>query len=199
MQCSAVFYAFTGCDTVSYFHNHGKRKAWEAWKVMPEVTDLFIKLGTEGKNSLSPDDLALLTRYVIVMYSRSSPHTDLSKARHSLFIEGRSIEHLPPTEGTLIRHCFRAILQAFEWIQSTVLNPIKLNPASFGWEKKVMCGNHCGPLNLMSVKVYVNLYLATAKCDAQETASAVLMVYPALMLVNALFLIMVVHVCNKHQ
>ena len=51
----------------------------------------------------------------------------------------------------------------------------------------------------MSVKVYVNLYLATAKYDAQETASAVLMVYPALMLVNALFLIMVVHVCNKHQ
>ena len=85
---------------------------------------------------ISPDDLALLTRYVIVMYSRSSPHTDLSKARHALFIEGRSIECLPPTEGTLIQHCFRAILQAFEWIQSTVLSPIKLNPALFGWEKK---------------------------------------------------------------
>ena len=79
------------------------------------------------------------------------------------------------------------------------LESYKIEPCFIWLEKKVMCGNHCGPLNLMSVKVYVNLYLATAKCDAQETASAVLMVYPALMLVNALFLIMVVHVCNKHQ
>ena len=104
--------------------------------VMPEDTDLFIKLGTERKNSLSPDDLALLTRYVIVMYSRSSPHTDLSTARHALFIEGRSIECLPPTEEALIQHCYRAILQAFVWVHSTIPNPRQLDPASFGWVKQ---------------------------------------------------------------
>ena len=76
------------------------------------------------------------TRYVIVTYSRSSPHTDLSTARHALFIEGRSIECLPPTEGALIQHCYRAVLKAFVWVQSTIPNPHQLNPASFGWMKK---------------------------------------------------------------
>ena len=61
-----------------------------------------------------------------------------------------------------------------------------------------MSGNHFGQLNLMSVKGYVNLYLVAARCDAQETASVAPMVYHVLMLVNALFLLMVVHVCNKH-
>ena len=128
-------HAFTGCDSVSYFHYHGKRKAFETWKVMPEVTELFIRLGTEGKNSLAPDDLDLLTRFVIVMYSRSSPYKDLSKARHALFIEGRSIESLPPTQGALIQHCYRAIFQAYIWIHCTELNPCELNPSLFGWKK----------------------------------------------------------------
>ena len=137
-KCRALpfFHAFTGCDTTSYFHNHGKLKAWDAWRVMPEVTDLFVKLGTEGENSLAPEDVALLTRFVIVMYSRTSPYTDLTTARHALFIDGRSIECLPPTLGALLQHCYRAILQAFVWIHCTVLKPRQLNPASFGWIKR---------------------------------------------------------------
>jgi len=37
-QALAFFHAFTGCDTVSFFSNRGKKSAWQAY---PEATDAF--------------------------------------------------------------------------------------------------------------------------------------------------------------
>ena len=38
-QALAFFHAFTGCDTVSFFSNRGKKSAWQAWQVYPEATN----------------------------------------------------------------------------------------------------------------------------------------------------------------
>jgi len=38
-QALAFFHAFTGCDTVSFFSNRGKKSAWQAWQGYPEATD----------------------------------------------------------------------------------------------------------------------------------------------------------------
>ena len=38
----ALFHAFTGCnDTVSFFSNHRKKSAWQAWQAYPEARDAF--------------------------------------------------------------------------------------------------------------------------------------------------------------
>ncbi len=39
-----VFYAFTGCDTVSAFAGRGKKTAWETWKSFQEVNDASSEL-----------------------------------------------------------------------------------------------------------------------------------------------------------
>ena len=33
--------ALTGSDTTSFFKGIGKKKAWEAWNIMPEITPIF--------------------------------------------------------------------------------------------------------------------------------------------------------------
>ena len=38
------FHAFTGCDTVSYFHSKGKKSCWKVWHVMDEATEAFHEL-----------------------------------------------------------------------------------------------------------------------------------------------------------
>ena len=39
-----LFHALTGCDTVSSFAGIGKKTAWAAWNVYPEVTEAFEEL-----------------------------------------------------------------------------------------------------------------------------------------------------------
>ena len=38
------FHAFTGCDILSAFRGKGKKTAWQAWEVYPQVTPIFKKL-----------------------------------------------------------------------------------------------------------------------------------------------------------
>ena len=66
-KCKALlfFHAFTGSDTTGFFKGVGKKKAWEAWKVMPEMTPIFARLGTQGpKSSISARDFRSLQRFV---------------------------------------------------------------------------------------------------------------------------------------
>ena len=43
--------ALTGSDTTIFFKGIGKKKAWEAWNIMPEITPIFAQLGSNGVNS----------------------------------------------------------------------------------------------------------------------------------------------------
>ena len=67
-KCKALlfFHAFTGSDTTSFFKGIGKKKAWEAWNVMPEMTTIFARLGSKGVNStVSARDFNYLQRFVL--------------------------------------------------------------------------------------------------------------------------------------
>ena len=39
-----LWYASTGCDTVSSFKGRGKKTAWVVWAAFPEITDVFARL-----------------------------------------------------------------------------------------------------------------------------------------------------------
>ena len=38
-----LWFAFTGCDTVSTFSGRGKKTAWNAWKSFRDVTQAFVR------------------------------------------------------------------------------------------------------------------------------------------------------------
>lgn len=39
----ALWFVFTGCDTVSSFAGRGKTSAWKVWKVDEEIVNSFIR------------------------------------------------------------------------------------------------------------------------------------------------------------
>ena len=145
--CRALpfFQALTWCDTTSFFlFNVGKKTAWETWKLMPEMTAIFDRLGGGGNdeqvsgggaNLVNGNDFEKIQRFIIVMYSRSSPHSQVNKARHAMFANGRSIECIPPTEAVLLQHVKRAILQSKIWRSCLCPRPEQLSPADYGWQK----------------------------------------------------------------
>ena len=101
-QALAFFHAFTGCDTVSFFSNRGKKSAWQAWQAYPEATDAFHAL------SSTPSDvpktvIETLERIVVVMYDRTSEFKGVHAARRYLFSKkSREIENIPPTAAALL-------------------------------------------------------------------------------------------------
>ena len=112
--CSGIlfWYAFTGCDTTSSFAGRGKTSAWETWRAFPEVTESFKRL-SDCPSAITEDDWALIERYVILLYDRSSLNTDVNSARRQLFTKkGRPVDGLPPTKDALIQHTFRATYQS---------------------------------------------------------------------------------------
>jgi len=96
-QALAFFQAFTGCDTVSFFSNRGKKSAWQAWQAYPEATDAFHAL------SSTPSDvpktvIETLERFVVLMYDHISELKGVHAARRYLFSKkSREIENIPPT------------------------------------------------------------------------------------------------------
>ena len=40
-QALAVWFAFTGCDTMSALCGNGKKITWNTWKLYPAITETF--------------------------------------------------------------------------------------------------------------------------------------------------------------
>ena len=99
------------------------------WKAMPEITEVF-KQYWKGD---SMDVNSKLERFIILLYCKTSDETDIHQARHRLFASGRSIDHIPPTRGTLFQHIKRSILQTRLWMLPLIKNPEIPSPLSYGW------------------------------------------------------------------
>ena len=109
LQCQALpfFHAFTGCDTVPFFVCRGKRTAWDLWQTFPDVTEAFTECLQES-DALSPECVALLERFVILLFDRTSGSVDINEARKLIFTQKRrSLENVPPTKAALEQHIKR--------------------------------------------------------------------------------------------
>lgn len=128
------FHAFTGCDTVSSFSSVGKKTAWTTWEMYDEVTQAFNDLSCL---QLPPSDenIALLERFVVLLYDRTSNQVTVNSARLYLFTKKlRQIENIPPTKGSLLQHINRTVFQAgYIWNQTTEPSPNLPSPAEYGW------------------------------------------------------------------
>ena len=128
------FHSFTGCDTVSAFATRGKKTAWKTWKSYPDITQSFIFLSTPMQE-LRREDLERLERFVILMYDRTSPLSDVNSTRRQLFTQkGRVLEAMPPTQDALRQHILRAAYQAGHcWGQAELKDPVLPSPGDWGW------------------------------------------------------------------
>ena len=80
-----LFHALTGCDTVSSFAGIGKKTAWAAWNVYPEVTEAFEEL-MHMADPISDRTLKVIERFVVLMYSRTSDLSRDNNARKTTVI-----------------------------------------------------------------------------------------------------------------
>jgi len=135
-----VFHAFTGCDTVSAFVGRGKKTCWEMWKKFPEVTQTFSEL-FNMPSAICDSSLAVLQRFVILLYDVNCRCVSVNAARKKLFAsKGKSVENIPPTLDALVQHMRRAVYQAgYIWSQSLVLQPILPSPSDWGWSMVDNC------------------------------------------------------------
>ena len=96
-----MFHAFTGCDSVSFFFGKGKKTCWNVWRSLEGVTQSFISLLDSPEKITEPESTAVLERYVILIYDRTSAEVDVNIARKTMFSQrGKDISRIPPTKGT---------------------------------------------------------------------------------------------------
>ena len=134
-QALTMFHSLTWCDTVSSFASHGKKTAWAVWNVLPELTDALLKLSS-APSEIPEEVLHTIERFVILLYDRTSPYTDIDKARKKLFARKNNVELIPPTKADLEEHVKRAAYQGGH-VWGQVLLPAPELPAatSWGWIK----------------------------------------------------------------
>ena len=128
------FHAFTGCDTVSYFAGKGKKTAFEAWKLYPEVTHAFLLL-TQEPQEVSESCMTNIERLTVLIYDRTSSKLTVNEARKQLFAQkGRSRDSIPPSRAALVEHTKRAAYQAGHcWNQALKARPVLPSPGNWGW------------------------------------------------------------------
>ncbi|XP_070183812.1 uncharacterized protein [Littorina saxatilis] len=134
-SCLPLFHSFSGCDTVSSFSSIGKKTAWDVWYLFPDISEAFQSL-SEAPTEISAYDRALLERYVVLLYDRTSNFPDVNSARGHLFAKvGRQIDNIPPTSEALLQHARRAVYQGGHiWGQAEVATPSLPNPGDWGWQ-----------------------------------------------------------------
>ena len=58
------------------------------------------------------NDLAIVERFVVLLYDSTSSCTDVNACRRYLFTKkGRAVESIPPTKDSFMQHVKRALLQ----------------------------------------------------------------------------------------
>ena len=130
------FHAFTGCDVVSAFRGKGKKTAWQAWDIFPEVSPVFKKL-SQYPPIIEDADLNIFEKFGITMYDKHSTTGKVDEARLDLFArKQRCYDAIPPTSASLVQHVKRSAFQAAcIWGQATVCKMQIESPANWGWKK----------------------------------------------------------------
>jgi len=132
--CRAMlfWYAFTGCDTVSQFQGRGKKTAWQTWIQYPEATQTFINLSSLC--TPSADDNAVIERYVILLYDKTSACSNVNDCRRQLFTQqGRMIDSCPRTQDALNQKTLRAMQQARIWANCLLLSEPEVDINEWWW------------------------------------------------------------------
>ena len=104
------------------------------WNNFPDVTEALLAL-TIHPSEISPQCMAILQRFVILLYDSTSTKTTVNEALKQLFVhKGRQFDNIPPTESALKEHVKRTAYQAGHiWGQTLTPRPELPSPQDWGW------------------------------------------------------------------
>ena len=133
-----IFHALSGCDCNSSPSQCGKVTAWNAWDLVPGLTDTLLTI-QEDCTTFTKDSVHMqrLERYYVLQYCKSSSCSRVNQARVALFKTGtRLLDKIPPTQDALFQHIKRALLQAgYIWKQALECSPILPPFTEWGWRR----------------------------------------------------------------
>ena len=76
--------------------------AWQSWEAYPDATEVFQRLSSKPSD-ITDDDLAVLERFVVLLYDRTCELQTLNEARRYLFSKkSREMENIPPSQAALL-------------------------------------------------------------------------------------------------
>ena len=140
-RCQALpfFHAFTGSQTTSAFKSIGKKKALGILKASEDLEIAFADIYCNPFPDLTEADskFAVIQRFVILMYSKSSILSCVNEARMELYFQrsAHNIETIPPTSNSLLFHTKRAIYQCGIYSRCLISKQNLPSPANFGWKE----------------------------------------------------------------
>ena len=108
--------------------------AWAAWAAFPELTKTLVSIAYS--DDLTDDDLIVLQKFIVLMYSQTCPVFTVNEARRYFFTKHhKPIENCPPTLDSLMQHIKRAILQCLIWMEGLCNSPA-IDMTQYGWVLK---------------------------------------------------------------
>ena len=132
---------------MSSFAGIGKKTAWAAWNVYPEITEAFKEL-MHMADPISDRTLEVIERFVVLMYSRTSDLSRVNYAMKQLFAQkSRSLENIPPTQAALEQHLKRARYQCNCWNMCLSPDPQLPDPTDWDERRSPPSGSRSGPLS----------------------------------------------------
>lgn len=89
------------------------------------------------QEQVTDEDVSVIERFVILMYSRTSQFHNVNAAWKQMFLYGnRQIDKVPPSHNALYQHILRAVYQSGHiWVQMLLRNPAMPSPSEWGWTK----------------------------------------------------------------
>lgn len=115
--------------------------------------------------------MALIERFVVLLYSRTSSQTTVKKARQELFSKGnRTLENIPPTR-------LFVNTRGGQYTRLGTFGGLHLlpSPSDWGWEKNgkkwKTSGNRCRHCYLKHNRYVTNSFTVAVKRDAQRFAN----------------------------
>ena len=127
-QAMPFLHAFTGCDTISAFHNKGKKKAVDVLKKDAELQDVFgsihltLPVPSEAQQKVE--------NFVCRLYSAKA--NTVNGARYELYKNGRTSSALPPNDDALNLHLKRSVYQTRIW-RDVSQQLTEVSPVGSGW------------------------------------------------------------------
>ena len=99
---------------------------------------------------ITGEDFAILERFTVLMYRRTSHLRTVNETRVQMFAQGgRQIDMVPPTQAALTKYTQRATYQGGHiWGQTLVVQQDLVSPSEWGWKKIGSSGVQYGRLYL---------------------------------------------------
>ena len=104
--------------------------------MFPQLTPV-LKVLKASPQEITEECMAVLERFVVLLYDRTSSFTKANKARQKLFSKrAKSLDNIPPTRASLEQHVKRAAFQGrYIWGQTLLCQPVLPSPSDWGWQQ----------------------------------------------------------------